>query len=183
MKVIFYSATLFKTNLTITDKIVYSQLVYRSLWDCEDKPFDSDGTFSIEKYEINYEGYIPVGWTIDESISSVLNISRAQYFRSKAHLFELGYVSEYGIRLVTDVTANFFELKTDTGLSGMRLIVYSYIAHKNKTYGWYDKYHVAMAKELGIKDVHNLEHILTYLRENRFISVKYRGKQTLLRAN
>lgn len=181
MKVIFYSAILSDTNLTITDKIVYSQFVYRSLWDNNEETFDKDGSVDLETYEYDYEGYVPIGWSINESIASDMNISRAQYYLSKSHLTRHGYISEYGIRLVSDFSSNFFELKTKTGLTGWSLIVYSYLAHKSAYFGWVDKYHDQIAKDLCISDVSNLEHILSQLKRNGFIQVKCRGKQRLLR--
>ena len=181
MKAIFYTSTLSECNLTATDKIVYSQMLYRSLWDDNETSFSNEGELILDTYETEYEGYVPIGWSVNETLAPELNITTRQYYISRKKLRDMGYMTEYGIRLLPDTLNHFFELKTDTGLSGYRLIVYSYIAHKNAEYGWMDKYHSVMATELHM-DRGNLEHILTDLREQGRIAVKYRGRQAMLRA-
>ena len=166
--------------MTIADKIVYSQILYRSLWDYGEMTFTKQGEFSIEGYEDELDGVVPIGWTVTQSISKGVNITKRQFYRSKKNLEDNGYLIDGGIRLIEGVTATFFELKTTSGLRGLPLIVFSYLSHKCAKYGQVDKYHGAMAEELGM-DRTNLEHILTDLRNWHYITVQYKGRQPLIK--
>lgn len=179
MKIIFYLGTLNKCDMTITDKIVYSQILYRSLWQ-NSESFDNEGKFSMDYYTDFNDGYVPIEWELTSSIAHDLSISDRQFFRTKSHLIELGYLSENGIKAIDKITDCFFELKNGKGLKGLALIVYSYIAHKSEKYGWVDKYHAKIAEDLAI-DRTNLEHILSDLRNRRIVSVKNDGRRRLLR--
>lgn len=182
MKVIFYPCTLKECSMTTTERIVYSQILYRSLWDNEsDSTFTKeDGRFSIETYEYDYGGIVPLGWSVSNSMAKDVNVSRTQFFQAKKNLEDNGYLIDGGIRLIEGVTATFFELKTTSGLRGLPLIVFSYLSHKCAKYGQVDKYHGAMAEELGM-DRTNLEHILTDLRNRHYITVQYKGRQPLIK--
>lgn len=181
MKAIFYPCTLKESSMTIADKIVYSQILYRSLWDYGEMTFTKQGEFSVEGYEDELDGVVPIGWTVTPSaIASGLNISRAKFYQSQKSLGDNGYLIDGGIRLIEGVTATFFELKTTSGLRGLPLIVFSYLSHKCAKYGQVDKYHGAMAEELGM-DRTNLEHILTDLRNRHYITVQYKGRQPLIK--
>ena len=79
------------------------------------------------------------------------------------------------------MTDFFYELRTESGLRGMPLIVYSYLYHKTKAYGWVDKYHGKMAEEFCISRS-RVEHIISDLRRGGFLEVCYKGRCPLLRA-
>lgn len=183
MKAIFYPRTLFESTMTTTDRLVYSQLLYRSLWDNYES-FDVDGAFTTEIYTSEYDGFVPIGWSATEQIIHNLNISKRSFYLSKQRLKEQGYIvgGESGDRIyiIPNVTVNYVELEYKTGLSGMNLIVYSYLNQKCKEYGWIDKYHVALAKELGISRP-RLENIVSVLQDGGFLNKKSKGHQMLLR--
>lgn len=179
-KVIFYPCTLKESSMTIADKIVYSQILYRSLWDESAATFTKGGQVSTDEYMTEYDGVVPFGWSVSSSMAKELNITQRQFYRSKSNLENNGYLVYGGIRLIEGVTATFFELKTTSGLRGLPLIVFSYLSHKCAKYGQVDKYHGAMAEELGM-DRTNLEHILTDLRKRHYITVQYKGRQPLIK--
>ena len=181
MKAVFYPRTCKESALTIVDRMVYSQVLFRSLWDAGKETFE-EGEFSITNYTDWSQGLVPLGYTITSCIATSLNISRAQYFLSCKRLREMGYITQEGVILLDGVTDSFFELHTESGLSGLSLIVYSYLVNKTREYGWVDKYHAAIAKELGIKDVRTLQRILADLKKSGLIQTKIKWRQTLLRA-
>lgn len=181
MKVIFYPGSLQESNMTVSDAVLYCQILYRSICDGGREVFGVDGKqFTTEHFETDCGWYVPIGWSVTASIASEINITRRQYFRSKKKLEENGYITIDGVLLLDGITNSYFELKPKSGLSGLRLIVYSYLANKSAKYGWVDKYHQAIARELGI-DRTNLEHILTDLRGLGLIKVKNIGERRLLR--
>lgn len=176
MKAIFYPATLDIEGLTVADAIVYSQTLYLSLWDTSDT-FTKEGGFTVSTH--SNLGAVQFGCSITESIYKDVNLSRRQYYNSKKKLFETGYFCTEGIVLVDGVTDSFFELKTTTGLNGLRLVIYSYLANKSAKYGWIDKYHYAIAMELGI-DQRVFQRNLAELKEMGLIRTKSHNNQTLL---
>lgn len=180
MKSVLYPGILGESNLTATDKIVYSQILYRSLWD-NSTSFTVDGNFSISEYTDYSDGYVPLSWSATSYIHYTVNISERQFFRSKKNLIDYGYMDSESIKLLDGITDTFFTLKTDTGLSGLRLIVYSYLADKTEKYGWVDKYRDAMAKELHLSE-NVLVNCLTYLHNAGFIERKRKVRQILIRA-
>ena len=179
MKIIFYLGTLNKCDMTITDKIVYSQMRYRSLMDGGRESFESDGTFTSSR-----DGSVPVSWTASQDFHDGVNVSRRQFFLSKRKLKKEGYIKtisgEPSLIFDNDTIGSFFELRTDTGLSGLSLIVYSYLDNKTEKYGWVDKYHDAIARELCVSSI-TLANCLARLIKDGFIEKKRRGKQVLLR--
>ena len=64
--------------MTTTERIVYSQILYRSLWDNEsDSTFTKkDGQVSIETYEYDYGGIVPLGWSVSNSMAKDVNVSQ-----------------------------------------------------------------------------------------------------------
>ena len=165
--------------MTAMDKIVYSQILYRSLWD-SNASFTKDGDFSLSYYLEDNDGWVDIGWSVDESLAKELNISRRQYYQSKKNLQDSGYISKDGVLLLDGVTDTFFELKVNSGMRGLSLIVYSYLFNKTRKYGWVDKYHKAIAKELNITE-RGLQQILAKLIKCGLVQTKEGYKQTLLR--
>lgn len=184
MKSVFYLGILDDTNLSVSDKLVYCQILYRSLWDNSEETFDKQGYFAPENYS---NGEVPIGITVSSSIADSVNISKRQYFASLNRLRELEYIisgdayTPDGYVVMSNcLTSEYFKLRTETGLTGLSLIVYSYIHFKSAKYKVVDKYHAAIASELRMSRSH-LEQILTKLREGRHIIVKERKRQRLLR--
>ena len=165
--------------MTTMDSIVYSQILYRSLWDTN-ASFTQDGEFSLSYHQEEGGGYVELGWSVNESLAKELNISRRQYYQSRKNLQDAGYISKDGVLLLDGVTDTFFELKVDCGMRGMALIAYSYLFCKSKKYGWVDKYHKAIADDLHIPE-RSFQRILAKLIKWRLVETKEGWKQTLLR--
>ena len=165
--------------MTAMDSIVYSQILYRSLWDTN-ASFTQDGEFSLSYHQEEGGGYVELGWSVNESLAKELNISRRQYYQSRKNLQDAGYISKDGVLLLDGVTDTFFELKVGCGMRGMALIAYSYLANKTEKYGWVDKYHKAIAEDLHITE-RGLQKILAKLIKWRLVETKDGWKQTLLR--
>lgn len=184
MKAVFYSGILKDANLTTSDKLVYCQILYRSMWDDPSETFEKDGTFAIPD---NLLQCAPISRFITASVCDCINIGRRQYFNSLKHLREVGLIdppdeySDTGSINIPDGLFNseYFEIRTDTTLTGLSLIVYSYLWYKSKKYGWIDKNHEAMANELSMERTH-LEHILSKLNKGGFIMFRYKNRQRLI---
>lgn len=185
MKAIFYKEILNIQGLTPTDKIVYCQILYLSIMDKDNRyAFDSDGKFTLDVFNDDFGGLVPITWRVnDKTVMDVLHINRRQYYLSRQHLKEEGYIKtlngEKVIKLIKLVP--YFNLYVDSGLCGKELIVYSYIKNKNSKYGDLDKYHDALAKEIGIS-FWSLEKILSVLYKKKFLEGINKGKRKLLRA-
>ena len=179
MKIVFYPDVLQEECLSVTDKIIFSQMLYRSLMDGGRESFESDGTFTSSR-----DGFVPVSWTASQDSHEWVNVSRRQFFLSKSKLKREGYIKtisgEPSLVFDNSTIESFFELRTDTGLSGLSLIVYSYLDNKTEKYGWVDKYHDAIAHELCVSST-TLANCMARLIKDGFIEKKRRGKQTLLR--
>lgn len=141
--------------------------------------FEGDGSFNS-----TWDGYVPVSWTASQDFHEGVNVSRRQFFLSKSKLKKEGYIKtisgESSLVFNNDTIGSFFELRTDTGLSGLSLIVYSYLDNKTEKYGWVDKYHDAIARELCVSSI-TLANCLTRLMREGFVEKRRRGKQVLLR--
>ena len=85
------------------------------------------------------------------------------------------------VKLIDGLTDRFFQLHPKKGLNCLNLIVYSYLANKTEKFGWVDKYHDAIAKELGLSNL-VLANCLRNLVAKKLIEKKKRGRQVLLRA-
>lgn len=199
MKVVFYKSIMGKDGLTPTDKVVFCQSLYLSLMSKDNAyAFDANGKFIHGNMFEENGGYIPMSWRVNESfILSCLGISKMQYYLSMRHLKEKGYIikNEYGEKFLYAIKpVPYFELKVNTGLRGLELIVYSYLADKEKIAkkdGWVDKYHNAIAKDLNLpmsnekKSSRCLERILYrlakkgYLKRSRHGSYRVWLKTTL----
>lgn len=165
--------------MSATDKIVYSQTLYRALWESSDS-FTTEGEFTTTCYEYDYDGIVPYEWGVSVLLPEHINVSKSQYYQSRKKLFEAGYFNRYGVRMIDGVTESYFELKTSTGLNGLRLIIYSYLANKSEIYGWVDKYHRAIAKELNIAE-RVFQRNLAELKAMGLVETMERDKQTLIR--
>lgn len=181
MKSVFYLGVLDNTAMTIADKLVYSQILYRSLWDCPEGTFDVDGKFCPENYICNV---VPLGDSVSREIADYLNMSERQYYSSVKHLRELDYLCDVGgephIEIIDGCFSDeYFELIPESRLSGYSLIFYSYLCYKSAKYGWVDKYHSAIAKDLRMLRS-NLERMITNLKNKKLIMTKERGTQSYL---
>ena len=184
MKVTFYKSILEQKDITPADKIVFCQMLYVSLMDknCSFS-FNSDGDFSTEVYEDDFGSYVPIpNYVSEQLITDALEISRRQYYLSCKRLKEAGYIvkNEFGKCLKLISLSPYFELKVDTGLRNLALIVYSYIVHKENRYGYVDTYHDALARDLHIS-FSSLEKILSSLYEQNLVKSERKRYQRILR--
>ncbi len=183
-KAVFYTATLKLEGLTLQDKVLYSQMLYRSLWDTGETFMTDDGKPDISSLSNDLDGWLPLSPFVKESIYKTINISRAQYYISKKRLRDYGYLTDDGekIWILDGVENGFFELKTGSGLTGRCLLVYSYISHLAGKYEWVDKYHKSIADNLGMSNL-VFANCLTYLcaEPNPYILKKKKGAQVLLK--
>ena len=184
MKTVFYPGVLGDTNMTLSDKLVYCQILYRSLWDNASETFDKDGKFSPDNY---WAEMVPIGESVTSGVSKGINITSRQYFISYSHLREIDYITsadEYGpkgyLTILPCFAKGYFELITESFLTGWPLIVYSYIYFKSKRYGWVDKYHSKIAEELQLSRSY-LERVFTKLKDAGLIQYKDKGRQRLIR--
>ena len=116
-------------------------------------------------------------------MSEILKISLKQSYLSFANLRELGYIvtNEFGEKLVKVVElVPFFSLVVDSGLKGTELIAYSYLMDKSNRYGWIDKFHDALARDLSLS-IMSFKLILHKLYKKGFLGRMRRGHQVLLR--
>ena len=183
MKAIFYKSILSQENLTPTDRIVYSQILYLSLMEKSNSSYDLEGRFNLESANNKYGGYVPVSWRVSgKYICEILRISRKQYYLSFANLNKFGYLISDTNNTLVKLTCliPYFELDTKTKLRGYELIVYSYLLAKSAKYGWVDKYHDAIAKDLSLSRI-SIEQILHKLYKKGFLERMRRGHQVLLR--
>lgn len=183
MKVVFYPLILWDDRLTICDKIVYSQLLYRTLWDTNEA-FDREGNLDTSILHEEGGGWVSLTWSANKELYAALNLSRRQFYQSKANLRSCGYLATFGgaerLQIVSGVEGKFFELKTNTGLSGLSLVIYSYIAHLSSRYGWVDRFHKNLAADLNLSLL-VLANCLKRLCDEGFLEKKRRGRQVLLK--
>ena len=183
MKVVFYPLILWDDRLTICDKIVYSQLLYRTLWDTNEA-FDREGNLDTSILQEEGGGWVSLTWSASKELYEALNISRAQFYQSKANLRSCGYLATFGgeerIQIVSGVEGRFFELKTKTGLAGKKLLVYSYLCHASARFGWVDKFHGKIAEALNLSP-DAITKLLVRLCDEGFLEKKRRGRQVLLK--
>lgn len=170
MKPIFYTGILEIPNLTAIDQIIYCQILYHALCSNREYGYTAD----------DYNGIVPHDYKVPESIATKVNVSRRQFYYSIERLKNLGLLTESkDAALKEGMTKRYFELLPESGLSGVSLIVYSYICHLCKKYGWTDRYHAALANDLHIENSH-LRHILSRLYKSGHLARRYRGRQVLL---
>lgn len=170
MKSIFYTGILEIPNLTAIDRIVYCQILYHGL--CSNRKYG----YALD----DYNGIVANDYHASESMAAKANMSRSQFYEAKKHLRDAGLLNKDGEAVLLDgITERYFELLTDSGLSGVSLIVYSYIANLCKKYGWTDRYHAAIAKDLGMSDG-VLRNCLSRLYKSGHLARRTKGKQTLL---
>ena len=161
MKSVLYTRTLREEGMTAIDKIVYCQIAYYDL--CGGQPHN--GHISLEDYAMS------------------ANVSRRQLYYSKNTLTAKGYLDNDGHAVpLSDNDGRYFELLAESCLSGVALILYSYIAHLCKKYGWVDRRHSALAKDLCMSEK-TINNALTRLYESGHILRQRKGKQTLLSVN
>lgn len=179
MKSVFYASTLVECNMTVSEAILYSQILYRSICRNYDSFNGDDGKFSFEKYNTEDGCYLPIDWVVSNSIADDVNIPRSQFYKAKKSLEDKSYISEKWVKVV-GIEGGYFELLVNTTLpdksrlSGMSLIIYSYLADKTKKYGKVDTYHSKIASKFGIHRV-TVERILAELRKLDNVSVEHSG--------
>lgn len=179
MKAVFYPSILSDGNLSAIDKIVYSQILYRAICD-SNEAFDTDGNLDIGSLRQNNDNLLPMAWSSASDLHKSINASRSQFYDAKNRLRQRGYIVGDSILIVPGVEDNFFELQTKSELSGLSLIVFSYLCHLSKRYGWVDKYHNKLADALSISPL-VLANCLHRLYLEGFIQKKRKGRQVLLK--
>lgn len=175
-------------DMTTADKIVYSQLVYESICAGGRETYSYTGKdLSVREYVENSDSLVPIGDSVTiSSISRHTNLSRYQCSISMRKLRDSDFIvttdlGDEQVKLIDGLTDRFFQLHPKKGLNCLNLIVYSYLANKTEKFGWVDKYHDAIAKELGLSNL-VLANCLRNLVAKKLIEKKKRGRQVLLRA-
>ena len=170
MKTILYTGILGIPNLSAIDKIIYCQILYHGL--CSNRNYN----YTLE----DYDGLVANDYPVNESLARKVNVSRSQFYEAKKRLLTNGFINEDGeAYLIDGITERYFELRPESGLSGVSLIVYSYICHLCDKYGWTDRYHGAIANDLCLS-LGVLKNCLSRLYKSGHLARKFRGKQTLL---
>lgn len=177
--------------MSVSEAIIYSQIVYRSL--CKavgvfgekkgDGPFAmKKKTFSIEDYKCEGGWSIPIGCDVSRSLAKEYGISDKQYYRIMKSLKDGGYISDSGVKITEGVAKSFFELRVASGLSGIALIVFSYLFNKASKYRFVKKTNDSIARELGT-DKFYVSKILKSLISLGFISRSYEDKRPKYEVN
>ncbi len=190
MKSIFYLSALSMRSLSSMGKIIYCQMLYMSVWDTKEESFTKTGEFDpYQGIDATGYKYIPVGDNCTETIlRDITGISHSQLYEIRKDLFRCALLMKGDvpggydyIRLEKGYLDSFIELIRVPKLNNLNLIVYSYICNKTKKFGWIDKYHDAIARELGISPL-VLANCLRKLHAMGLVQKKKRYKQVLLRA-
>ena len=138
-----------------------------SIVSCDEfyKNGDSRGSFNPDDIRDCYNLYIDLKWCPARIIASDLNMPEITVRCAKARLVKYGLIRGETILIPEGIEKPFIQLRTESGLNGLPLIVYSYIVSKCEKYNNVDKYRRAMADELGISE-RQLIRVLKYLRDN-----------------
>ena len=170
MKAIFYTGILEAPNLSAIDQIVYCLTLYHGL--CSNRNYG----YTLE----DYNGIVANDYPAPESLAKKANVSHSQYYEAKKHLRAAGLLNQDGEAILKEgMTKRYFELRPESGLSGVSLIVYSYICHLCKKYGWTDRYHAALANDLHLS-FGVVRNCLSRLYKSGHLARRYRGRQVLL---
>lgn len=182
----FYLKSLFLDWLSVSDAIVYSQILHRSLSECGAGVFATDGSFSEERLRDSFGGGVEISGYARRLSADDVSLSRMQFYLSMRKLRSLGYIYDNGsgemVAIPDGVLRPYFPLRVDTGLSGLSLVVFSFICFKCVKFGWIDNYHSSMAKELGLSES-TLSRCLKRLVDGGHLEKMRRGKQVLLRVS
>lgn len=184
MESVFYRRALSFEQLSISDALVYSFLVYRSLVCTDNECYDLDGNFTMDGIMPDENGYIIMRNVSRTDVANSLNIAKRTAFNSISRLREFNLIcyDESGDELIyigdnKEIIGDFFPLEPETELKGLELVVYSYLKNKCKKYVVVDKFHKSIANELYMSRPH-LEMILTKLEKaGRVSKVKKKGNR------
>lgn len=158
MKVIFYCKLLGKeySDLTPNQKIVYSHILSKSvLYDSDLFNKDGDGVdwdIVADYYSdngITTLDLVPINITLT---ARLLNMSRQSLIDAIKELKGAGMMSDSEIYTNTGLlNGGFFQLRIDTGLSKMLLIIYSWLFCRAEKYNFIiDTYERVIAEKLEI---------------------------------
>jgi len=151
LKAIIYLGALSIDGFSVSDAVVYSQIVYRSISDGGADAFSKEGKLDLAGYA-DLEWMVPLSLMAQVEFYEDIGLSRSQYFRSLANLRYCGYLTDKAVYLDKDACSRFISLYPIRGLSGHALVVYSYVRHYTRRYKKLDKLHSNMAKELGMSE-------------------------------
>ncbi|MBR3467409.1 MAG: hypothetical protein IKH15_09345 [Bacteroidales bacterium] len=150
---VFYTQTLEDGNMPIGVKIIYSQVIFRAVV-CDGQSFDTDGEFDLSLVKEFEDDWCHIGWVRNQQIARDLGITRMTVYNAKRWLEEYDLIRGDRIYIPEGFFDRFFELQTETGLTGWPLVVYSYIYNKNRKYRYVDSYRTKIAKELHVGENH-----------------------------
>ena len=180
IKAIIYPVALGFPDLSVTDVIVYSQVLYRSLSGGGGDAFDKEGKLDVGKYA-DFGWRVPIAESAAWAFYGEIGVSRSRYYESLVRLRERGYMDGESVLIVGGVCDRYFALHPRDGLSGYGLVVYSYIVEMTRRYGEVDRYHVDIAEELGLS-VAGLSRCLKRLGAMGLVRFDRRGHQLVLTA-
>ena len=145
MLIPFYNALLCNTELSPTERIVYSFLAYKSL-SYMDNAFTGTN-FNVEflKEGINGPTYITCWQFKQAELAETLCISEKSVWSSVHRMRELSILADECIEVDENLVflKGYFPLQVESGLKGLLLIFYSYLKDKSRlNNGW-----IVMSKE------------------------------------
>ena len=166
------------TELSASEGILYSELVYRSLSNPEF--FDSEGKFNIDVavvYLIQEDEMLECCKINITKLAEALETSNPAIRRGLASLREKHLLGDEYIKCpVNLVRQKYLSLPSDTGLKGRQLVFLAYLINRGRPYrGIIDTWESKMAKDCGISDA-NVSSIMHILRERGFVSRTSDGK-------
>lgn len=174
-KAYFFLKAMHLEGLSPTDRIVFCQLLNLSLM-YNSESYDSNGDFTTDFYE---GGRVPFSYKVTrETIMEVAGVSYMQYYLSLNKLRRRRYIGSDWVMLIDRLP--YFELKVKSGLSGLELIVYSYVAHMQAYYGECDKNHDALAEELGLSYIQLKNTIYNLHKKDKITGIR-KGRRVWLR--
>lgn len=181
MKIVFYKTLLTEySELTPTEKIVYSFLVSKSVTNLGSDFFSSDGT-AIDNdalYESLCDGaYIPIYEISIRKMAKTLNIVNQTVITSIRRLENEKLIVAGNIFVDSSLLKNgYFELHRNDILTGQVLIFYSFIRSKSQLYdGCIDTYKRQLGEIMGIK-VYSVQQYLSKLYKLGLIERLENGK-------
>lgn len=174
---IFYKKLLEVNSLTTSDKIIYSQFVYKSLSSI-DEVFDNNGYFDTEAlydaFGCDSELWLDVNSISAGIISKNTGISLRQVKLSLSNLKQLGYISYeddiYHVCVFKNVVCeSYFNIDMSAGELSTHKIFYFYLKHKaDKHNGGIDTWKSKLASEYHTTE-ENIKKMITRLKKDGLI--------------
>lgn len=165
-------------ELSASDGILYSELIYRSLNDSE--YFDEDGKFNIDVaavYLIQESEIIECCKINISRIANALETTNPAIRRSLTSLREKDILFNDYIKCPVDlIRQKYLTLPLGTKLKGRQLVFLAYLINRGRPYnGLVDTWEYKMAEDCGISEA-NISSIMHLLRSKGFVSRTEDGK-------